>query len=61
MAKMGDEIIVDSVDVGQPPRKGEILEVRGEVGHEHYQVRWENGHESTFYPSNTAHTVHVKS
>jgi hypothetical protein len=60
-ANVGDEIVVDSVQVGGLPRKGEILEVQGESGHEHYVVRWDDGHESLFYPGSTAHVVHLKS
>jgi Domain of unknown function (DUF1918) len=57
-AVAGDEIVVDSREVGQPPRSGTILEVHGEPEHEHYRVRWNDGHESIFYPSSTVHTVH---
>ena len=59
-AQVGDEIVVDSGAVGQPPRKGEALDIRGEPGHEHYLVRWDDGHESIFFPASTAHVVHVK-
>jgi Domain of unknown function (DUF1918) len=57
-ASTGDEIVIDSTEVGVPPRRGTILEVRGEPGHEHYVVRWDSGHESIFYPASTAHVVH---
>ncbi len=57
-AKVGDGLEIDSAEVGTPPRKGTILEVRGEPGHEHYQVRWQDGHESVFFPSSTAHVIH---
>jgi Domain of unknown function (DUF1918) len=59
-AKIGDEIVVDSVQVGGPARKGEILEVQGEEGHEHYVVRWDDGHESLFYPGSTTHVVNLQ-
>jgi prolyl-tRNA editing enzyme YbaK/EbsC (Cys-tRNA(Pro) deacylase) len=36
--------------VGDVPRQGEVLEVLGLPGHPHYRVRWEDGHESMFYP-----------
>ena len=40
-ANVGDAIVVDSVEVGAPPRRGEILEViRNDAG-EHYRVRWD--------------------
>jgi len=34
----------------QARRTGEILEVLGKPGREHFQVRWEDGRESFFYP-----------
>ncbi len=59
-AEVGDEILVESHQVGGPQRKGEVLEVKGERGHEHFVVRWDDGHESTFFPSSDASVVHVK-
>jgi hypothetical protein len=59
-AHVADQIIVDSIQVDQEPRKGQVLEVLGEPGHEHYRVQWEDGHESSFFPSSTAHTVQVQ-
>jgi Ala-tRNA(Pro) deacylase len=41
--------------VGETPRKGEVLEVLGLPGHVHYRVRWEDGHESIFYPGSDTH------
>ncbi len=49
--RVGDVIVVESEKVGQPTRSGEILEVRGEGDLVHYLVRWDNGHESTYFPS----------
>jgi hypothetical protein len=60
-SQVGDEILVDSMEVGVSPRSGTILEVRGEVGEEHYFVRWSDGHESIFFPGSTAHTIHPSS
>jgi hypothetical protein len=58
-AAAGDEILIDSTEVGQPPRRGKIVEVRGDdPDHEHYRVQWDDGHESVFFPSSTAHTIH---
>jgi Domain of unknown function (DUF1918) len=36
---------------GQAARRGEIVEVLGQAGHEHYRVRWDEQHESIVYPS----------
>ncbi len=57
-AKVGDAIVVDNAELGRPPRRGEVLEVLGEGDSIHYRVRWDDGHESIFYPGPTAHTVH---
>ena len=55
-AKTGDRIVVESVHVGQPHREGEVLEVvRGE--REHYRVRWDDGHESIYFPSSDCRVV----
>ncbi|HWS47033.1 MAG TPA: DUF1918 domain-containing protein [Acidimicrobiia bacterium] len=60
-AKVGDEIVVDSLHTGEPRREGEILEVLDSGGVVHFRVRWDDGHESIFYPSSTAHVVRLKS
>lgn len=57
-AKVGDKIVVDTSELGSPPRTGEVLEVLGEGDTAHYRVRWDDGHESVFYPGSTAHAVH---
>lgn len=57
-AHVGDEVVVDSSEIGHPPRKGEVLEVLGSGDAEHYRVRWDDGHESVFFPGSNAHTVH---
>ena len=55
-AKTGDRIVVESAHVGQPRREGEVLEVvRGE--REHYRVRWEDGHESIYFPSSDCRVI----
>ena len=36
---------------GMAPRRGEILEVLGREGHEHYRVHWDEQHESIVYPA----------
>jgi hypothetical protein len=50
--------VVDSNELGHPPRKGEVLEVLGTGETQHYKVRWDDGHESLFFPSTSAHIVH---
>jgi len=58
-AVVGDEIVVDNMDLGHPARRGEVLEVMGEGDSQHYRVRWDDGHESVFFPASTAHAVHL--
>jgi Domain of unknown function (DUF1918) len=59
-ADIGDELVVESLFCGGAPRKGEILDVRVEGGHEHYIVRWDdNGHETLFFPGRTTHVMHT--
>lgn len=53
-AKPGDVVVVSGHAVGDTPRLGEIVEVLGGAEHEHYRVRWEDEHESIFYPGNDA-------
>jgi len=36
--------------VGDTARAGEILEILGSESHPHYRVRWEDGHESVYFP-----------
>ena len=50
-AERGDVLVVHGHAVGRLERSGEILEVLGEPGHEHYLVRWDETHESLVYPS----------
>ena len=49
-ARAGDWIECRGVH-GQAPRRGEIIEVLGRDGHEHYRVRWDEKHESIVYPA----------
>lgn len=58
-AVIGDEIVVDQMHLGQPPRKGEILDVLGEGDTEHYSVRWDDGHVSMFYPATSSRAIHL--
>jgi hypothetical protein len=49
--KVGDRVSMESERVGQSAREGVILEVLESGESTHYRVRWEDGHESTFFPS----------
>ena len=49
-ARPGDWLEVRAIH-GEPPRRGQIVAVLGAPGHEHYRVRWDEEHESIFYPA----------
>jgi hypothetical protein len=53
-AEVGDRIEITGHAVGDAPRTGELVEVLGTSGHEHYRVRWEDGHESINFPAEDA-------
>ena len=61
VAKAGDLIEVHG-SPGAPSRRGMIIEVLGAPGHEHYSVRWDEEHESLFFPGGGegVHVVHPK-
>ena len=56
-ATRGDRLVVVSTHVGQPPREGEVVAVVPSGGHEHYRVRWDDGHESIYFPSSDCRVV----
>jgi hypothetical protein len=49
-ARRGDVIIIDSSQVGSPPREGEVLKVIQGAVSVSYQVKWADGHESLISP-----------
>lgn len=49
-AKEGDWLEVHGRP-GRAPRRGQILEVLGAPGHERFRVRWDEVHESIFFPT----------
>ena len=53
-AAVGDVIVIEGHHVGDSRRAGEILEVLGSAGHEHYRVRWDDDRETVVYPSSDA-------
>jgi hypothetical protein len=53
-AQIGDRITIDSNRVGGGQRRGEIVDIiAGDAGLR-YRVRWDDGHETTFFPSSDA-------
>lgn len=59
-AKRGDVLEVHGIP-GAPTRRGVIEKVIGEGVHLHYLVRWDEEHESLFYPSSGegVHVIHA--
>lgn len=53
-ARIGDEIVITGHAVGEAARTAVILEVLGEPAHAHFRVRWEDGHESIYFPGEDA-------
>ncbi len=58
-AQVGDHLIVKGTHLGDPERKGVITEVHGANGAPPYLVRWNDGHESSFFPSSDAMVEHI--
>lgn len=54
-AKPGDHIVIETQTLDAARRRGEVLEVLGAGETEHYQVRWQDGHESICFPGPDAH------
>jgi len=54
-AKPGDVVVVHGHKTGDPGRTGVILEVlEAASDHEHYRVRWDDDHESLYWPGSDA-------
>jgi len=47
----GDRVVVESERTGRSAREGVILEVIGTGEGLHYRIKWDDGHESTFFLS----------
>jgi len=59
-AIVGDWLEVRGIH-GEPARRGQIVEILGEPGHEHYKVHWDERHESIVYPADGVEVIHKKS
>ena len=56
-AAVGDRITIESNRVGGGTRSGQIVEVIGEGPSRHFRVRWDDGHETVFFPTGSAATI----
>ena len=59
-ARVGDWLETRGIH-GEPARRGQIVEILGEPGHEHYKVHWDEQHESIVYPADGVGVIHKKS
>ncbi len=57
-AQVGDELTVKGRHQGDAERHGEVVQVDGPGGAPPYLVRWEDGHDSLFFPSSGAQITH---
>ncbi len=57
-AEVGDELTVKGRHQGDGERHGEIIQVDGPDGAPPYLVRWQDGHDSLFFPSSDAEITH---
>jgi rRNA processing protein Gar1 len=46
----GDVIVVEGHHLADRRRVGEVLAVLGDPSHPHFSVRWDDGHETHYYP-----------
>ena len=61
-AHVGDRILIKGHRVGEPNICDcEVLEVHGVDGSPPYLVRWDDGHESLFFPGSDAVVEHFES
>ena len=56
-ANRGDQIVIETGTLDAPRRHGEVVEVIGQGEREHYRVRWQDGHESVYFPGPDARVV----
>jgi Domain of unknown function (DUF1918) len=59
-ANKGDQIIVGITTPERPTRRGQVIEVLGHDADEYYLVRWQDGHESLYYPGPEAGVLEVR-
>lgn len=55
-AQVGDWLEARGIH-GETARRGEIVEILGGPGHEHFRVRWDEQHESIVYPADGVSVV----
>ena len=58
-AHVGDRIIVEGNKIGSGRKSGEVVDVVDGASGPHYRIRWDDGHESTLFPSSDCFVVHA--
>ena len=56
-ANRGDRIVIETNTLDAARRSGEVVEVIGQGESEHYRVRWDDGHESVYFPGPDARVL----
>jgi hypothetical protein len=56
VARVGDWLEVAGLP-GNASRRGQIVDVLGGPGHLHYRVRWDEEHETIFFPADRVRVV----
>lgn len=57
-AQPGDDVVVHGRHVADEDRRGTIIEVHGPGGAPPYLVRWEDGHQTFFFPASDTLVEH---
>jgi hypothetical protein len=57
-ATVGDEVVVRGRHVADEDRQGTITEIHGKSGTPPYLIRWQDGHQSLFFPSSDTRVEH---
>ena len=59
-AKVGDELIIEGHQVGEPRRTGKVEEARGQNGGPPYRVLWDDtGRSTLIFPGSDCHIKHL--
>ena len=60
-AQVGDRIKIESNRAGGGQRSGEIVEIITGPAGNCYRIRWDDGHETSFFPSSDASVEQARS
>jgi len=59
-AHPGDQLVIKGHHVGEPDRKGEVIEANGPDHTQPFLVRWDDsGHTTLFYPGSDCTVAHL--